>query len=330
MAHELDRNTKTGAEAMMYVGKEPWHGLGTKLNNPATAEEAIVSAGLDWEVATSPISITGPDGERIEVMVTDKQAVVRLDRTGPECILGYVSQKYQPIANRECFRFFDGIVGEGKAIYHTAGSLRGGKWVWLLAKLPDDIHVGDDVVEQFLLLTNNHEGKEALMCRFTPIRVVCMNTLSAALKGTGNIARVLHMGDLDWQFAQASKMLGFAQTYFKNTEDVYKQMADVQFTSNQAKDYFQRVIPDNPEAKWNTRTENVRKQMLDLFEGAGAGAQLNGVRGTLWGAWNSVAEYIDHDRQSGSKPEKRLISSWFGSGSDIRDKSFDKALALIN
>jgi hypothetical protein len=115
-------------DSMMYVGETPWHRLGTRLDNPATAEEAMRAAGLGWEVQLQPL-YTGP--ERM-VKVRDRYAVCRTDRLdqadGGQ--LGVVGRDFTPLQNREAFSFLDPVVGDGGAIYHTAGSLRGGRRVW--------------------------------------------------------------------------------------------------------------------------------------------------------------------------------------------------------
>ncbi len=159
MPHELQM--QDGRAAMMYVGREPWHGLGTKLDRPATAAEAIKAARLDWTVSKKPLC-AGRDGH---VLVPDRYAVVPDDRWGKQdCpIFGVVADSYKLLQNREAFRFFDPIVGEDAAVYHTAGALGQGERIWILAKLPSDIRVvGDDIAHKYLLLSNSHDGRSSV------------------------------------------------------------------------------------------------------------------------------------------------------------------------
>ncbi len=176
--------------AMMYAGEVPWHGLGTQLNEPATAELAIEAAGLDYRVELR--SLTANDG----IPVPKRKAVVRTDSND---VLGVVGTSYQPIQNHQCFGFLDSVVADGRMRYHTAGALGKGEKIWMLAKLPGEIRIKDsvDVTEQYLLLSNSHDGSSSLRVFFTPIRVVCANTLGAAeRRGKGQGISVIHKGNL--------------------------------------------------------------------------------------------------------------------------------------
>ena len=322
MAHELDKKAN-GEAAMMYIGEVPWHGLGTKLDGPATAEEAITTAGLDWEVDIQqayyyPILASSPHP------APHRQFIVRRDTN---TVLGQCRDRYIPIQNREAFGFFDSIIGEGKAIYHTAGSLRSGERIWVLAKLPETIVVrGDDVVDQYLLLTNSHSGAETTRIRFTPIRVVCNNTLSAALHRKGIEARVHHTGNLENQWKRTSDILGIAQQVFSQTADVYRAMAARSVTNGELVGYYETLLPDI-KGRLNTRRKRIRGEWQGLFEG-GIGRRLAGS--TAWGAYNSVTEWVDHCRSPRSNNDRRLWSNWFAGGADLRQRAYAGALVLVN
>jgi phage/plasmid-like protein (TIGR03299 family) len=142
----------TGSDGMMYTGAIPWHGLGVKLDNPATAEEAIKAAELDWEVETRSVyqyAISDTRQFYSHLEIPNKNAIVRKDTNEAFAIM---SNGYEPVQNKDAFGFFDSVIGQGEAIYHTAGSLYGGRKVWILAKLPDDIVVSNQDREVYPLI----------------------------------------------------------------------------------------------------------------------------------------------------------------------------------
>jgi phage/plasmid-like protein (TIGR03299 family) len=243
MAHELC--SVNGRTSMMYVGEVPWHGLGTKLTSPATAREAITAAGLDYEVTLTDLITT--DG----IPVNGKVAVVRDDTRD---VLGVVGGRYQPIQNRECFSFLDAVVADGGLRYHTAGALRKGEVVWMLAKLPGIIRVrfSQDVSEKYLLLTNSHDGSSSLRVFFTAIRVVCANTLSMANReGDGEGLSIRHQGNLVTKIRQAREVLGIAHRFFDDLEGQYDVLARYHPTYSQVADYYKALVPDPIDASPN-------------------------------------------------------------------------------
>lgn len=324
MAHEL--NFQDGKAAMMYVGEVPWHGLGTALSKPATAAEAIKAASLDWTVAKAPLEYKL--AHRL-MPVPDRFAVVRSDSTPekPLPVLGIVGRKYTPLQNRDAFSWFDGIVGEGAAIYHTAGALGDGERVWVLAKLPGEIRVvGDDIAEKYLLLSNSHDGSATVQVKFTPIRVVCQNTLTMALR-SGPTVRVPHTRDLKQRLNSARVNLGIIQKQFGRLEDGFRRMVKVPMTGDRLEKYLKLVLPD-PADEENERAvrkiAETRRQAGRLFE-TGRGNAAPGVGGTLWAAYNGVTEFVDYYRP-GVVGDRRLDSIWFGDGYHIKARAYRVAM----
>ena len=321
MAHDLFMNEETGKASMFYVGEVPWHKLGTRLNEPATAEEAIEAAGLDFTVKLKPVRTTV---DRRSKTIPNTYATIRTDTGG---ILGVVGSRYQPIQNREAFTFFDSLVGENEAIYHTAGVLGKGERIWILAKLPDYIKVGKkDIVDKYLLLTNSHDGSSVVRAKLTPIRVVCNNTLSVALTGTEQEVRIRHTASAVDKLEEAHKLLGLTNILYEQLDDIFNTMSLRKISEKQLIDYVKTLVPENPDATYQTRNENIRTSILDLHE-TGLGADM--ARGTMWGAYNAVAEYADHV-QASKNPDKHLKSIWFGSGERMKLQAFKLAQKLMN
>lgn len=320
MAHNI--NIQSGQASMMYVGEEPWHGLGTKLDKPATAAEAIKAASLNWDVIKQPVFAIG--GHVIHP-IAGKYAIVRSDQWGkPDCsVFGIVSAEYTPLQNREAFEFFDPIAGKGAAVYHTAGVLGKGERVWILAKLPSDIRViGDDIANKFLLLSNSHDGNSSVQIKFTPIRVVCQNTLTMALTD-GPTLRVSHTRNLDERLKNAERSLNLINLQFAEIERAFQQMASVDMNTERLGEYLGAVFKDPADPENYKALARVKRDRLlaEHFFQEGAGNNLKGVPGTLWAAYNGVTELIDH-RQTQQSNDKRLESVWFGDGYLTKARAF--------
>ena len=323
MAHELSNSN--GRAAMAYYGETPWHGLGTRLDSPATAAEAMTAAQLNYEVELQSLQTVE------QILVPKKKGVVRTDS---KQILGVVGNSYRPIQNSECFSFLDSLVQSDDLRYHTAGALGKGERVWMLAKLPGYIRVNstEDITEKFLLLSNSHDGSSALRVYFTPIRVVCANTLGAAeRRSKGQGVTITHKGDLAAKVREAQTILGIADRFFQEIQTGVNRMASYQPTADQVRKLFYAISPDPIEGH-NARATNVRQDLARLFE-EGKGQQIPGVRHTAWAAFNAITEYIDHHRPVRSKniaekKSRRLESIWFGDGANLKSAAWDLTLMM--
>lgn len=317
MSHNINK------DSMMYVGEKPWHGIGTELKNPATAKEAIMAAKLNYEVELQPMFLK--NGKK----VADKMASVRKDT---QDALGIVTDRYKIIQNVEAFDFFDNVVGEGKAIYNTAGALGLGERIWTLAKLPKNLVIKKDVVEQYLLLTNSHDGKSSLKMYFTPVRVVCQNTLILSLMDASSGISIRHRGDIKGKVEEAQRVLGIATVFYSDFEKISEKFAEKKLDVKTTTDYFNQVleIDKMKPQDVSTRSENIRGDLLSLFE-RGKGNDRPEIRHSLWTAYNAVTEYTDHHRtiKNVDKDKSlRLDSIWFGTGAKLKEKAYDVALAF--
>jgi len=301
------------------VGPSPWLDLGTELVNPATAKEAIVTAGLDYTVVKKPLKefeeLTRPAN------VPGRWATVRTD-TGE--VLGIVDDSYEPVQNRDAFTFFDTLVGSDEAIYETAGALGHGERVWILAKLPGYIKVNrKDIVGKYLLLSNSHDGSSLVRVKLTPIRVVCNNTLTAALQGAGEV-QIRHTGHAAEDMEQALSLLGLTNSLYEQVGAIFNRMALTKITDKRLQDYVKALVPDRGDGEDDEENRKIRNAFLQLHE-SGQGADLS--RGTLWGAFNCVTEYADHRMEGNSS--SRLESIWFGRGEQLKMKAFQLAERMM-
>ncbi len=297
------------------VQPSPWQDFGTDLDNPATAREAIEFAGLDYTVVKKPMREFAEPNHPGDV--SDHWVTVRTD-TGE--VLGIVDESYEPVQNRDAFAFFDTLVGSDEAIYETAGVLGRGERIWILAKLPGYIKVNrKDIVGKYLLLSNSHDGSSLVRVKLTPIRVVCNNSLTAALQGAGEV-HIGHTANAAEEMKQALSLLGLTNSLYEELGAIFNRMALTKITDKQLLDYVQTLVPDEGEGDDTGENKAIRDAFLALHE-SGQGADLS--RGTLWGAFNCVSEYTDH-RMEGD-PGSRLESMWFGRGEQLKLKAFQLA-----
>ena len=314
---------------MISVSAPPWHGLGSVLNAPPTTKEAIVEAGLDWTVRTEPIYAELPAPEEKEMVeLGGGRATVRSDTNE---VLGVVGPSYTPLQNEEAFDFFDPFLADGTASIETAGSLRGGRRIWVMAKLNDDPVeiIKDDVVLKHLLLANGHDGSLSCAIGFTPIRVVCQNTLSAALGASASkIVRVRHTRNIAEAVKKIGEIIDARNRAFVATAEQMRELVKMQVDADTLERYV-RLVFDRPESTDEEdldRETDERKRLISnvipLFE-AGRGTEIPGVRGTMWGAYNAVTEFLSHHR--GKEQERRVEQLWFAEGARLTNRAFKVA-----
>jgi phage/plasmid-like protein (TIGR03299 family) len=321
MAHnlELDQN---GQASMFFTGDVPWHQLGRRLQKPATAAEAMEAARLDYRVVKKPLKAIIHARH-----FTDVPNAFATVRTDTNVVLGVVGSRYQPVQNMDAFNFFDPLVDRDEAIYHTAGVLGRGEKIWLLAKLPDYIRVGPkgDPIEKFVLLYNSHDGSSHIRVKMTPIRVVCNNTLTAALSGADDEVRIKHTASATDKLREAHKVLDLTHQLYKELDFIFNRMALRKVTPTQLVEYCKTLVPDNAEAESNTRTENMRREIIRLHDDT-KDAVIH--RGTLFGIYNATTEYVDHAVSSDAS--KHLRSIWFGgSGEILKRRAYQLAESML-
>lgn len=331
-------------ESMMWYGDRPWHGLGTQVLEMQTSEEALVKAGLDWEVDKKKLFINDSDDDSGSFLEVDGNfAIVR--KTDGKA-LGVVGSRYVPFQNRDAFKWFDQLVGLKEAIYETAGSLRGGKIVWLMSKLPNHLGWTDDPIEQWLVLSNSHDGSRQVSVMATPIRVVCMNTLNAGIRRASAFFEMRHTSRISSleTIIDARKVLGTVTRYFEELDGVLHLLKSYSMGEQEIQRYIYNLFPirtkDKPAPDAEDETEdfefgpNVQKyvtKILDLME-TGKGSNISGVRGSAYGVFNAVTEFVDHwqpVKGKGEKMSNKLFSIWFGNGRLFKQRAFNQLVELV-
>lgn len=307
MAHEI--------ESMFYVRETPWHGLGTRLIEAPTTEAAIIQAGLNWSVERRPLWTQDNTGKTVPT--GEGQAIIR---TSDDQVLGIVGDQYRPLQNTEAFKFFDPFVSSGAVELETAGSLRGGRRIWVLARIKDataEVVKGDPILGYFLL-SNSHDGTQAVRVGFTGTRVVCANTMAMAHEsGESRLLRARHTKGLERGLEVVQSTIDFARREFTATIEQYRFLAAKGF-DRASLDAFVRKIFGSPEQ--SARNDATIADIISLVDAREQ--QLPGVKGTWWGAYNAVTDYLSH--QYGKSQDSRVNSLWFATGAT---KS-EQALAL--
>lgn len=218
-------------ETMMYVGEKPWHGLGVKVKEAPTSEDALKIAGLDWEVIPKPIYDSF--GHEIEGYKVNT-------RTSDNAPLGIVTDRYKVVQNRDAFEFTDELLGHGVR-YETAGSLASGKRIWLLARLEDRL-MAEEQMENYLVFTNAHDGTGAIRVACTSIRVVCQNTLNLALSNANRHWSCVHKGDIQSKLEEARYTLSSAERYMKVLEEEFGELKMKKVTDEQVAEMTDRLL----------------------------------------------------------------------------------------
>ena len=242
---------------------------------------------------------------------------------------GVFSEKFSPLQNRGAFDFMDGLVGAGEAVYHTAGSVKGGSRIWLLAKLPDDLKISDtEVIEKYLLLVNSHDGSLAVTIKPTAVRVVCSNTMQMALgQQTDRIFRTIHTGDVMGRVNQAREALGLQEAYFAMLMRGIEAMANERFQVDQTEEFLVQLFgqEENPQ-DIHARTRNQMDRVASLFyTGIGVEGRTN------WDMMNAVTLWVDHEKGGKTLEVKdpvaardaRLDGAWFGTGKVIKQAAWE-------
>lgn len=305
MAHQV--------ETMAYAGETPWHGLGVPVSNDLTPFQMMEKAGLDWSVHEVE-SFVEFNGQKIP---TGQKALVRSSDTR---VLTNVGPDWKPVQNEQAFEFFSEYVFAGNMEMNTAGSLRDGQMVWALAKVKESFDLfGGDQVDSYLLFSNPHQYGKSIDIRFTPIRVVCNNTLSLSLGMQAE--RQVKIGHrVEFNPSEVKEALGIASEKLA----VYKEMAEYlgskRFTMDKLVEYYNTVFPRTSNKRVQDKKLSVdtlsrnAKQCLDVLESQ-PGAEY--AEGSWWQAYNSVTYITDHVQ--GRNADNRLYSSWFG-GNQARKK----------
>ena len=270
-------------ETMFYVRETPWHGLGTRVMEAPSSKEALGLAGLDWKVVQEPVYT------QAEELIEGYKANVRdSDRK----VLGVVTNRYRIIQNEEAFGFTDALLGEGVR-YETAGSLQGGRKVWLLARLPHEYIISGERISPYLVFSNAHDGSGAVRVALTPIRVVCNNTLNLALSTAKRSWSMMHTGNVQEKLEEAKDTLFRAETYMDSLGKEFDELRKKKLTDKQVMDYIEILLPmeDNTTPQQRKNISRLREDMGRRYFDA---PDLKTVGKNAYRFINAVSDFATH------------------------------------
>lgn len=270
-------------ESMFYVRKTPWHGLGTRVQEAPSSSEALIKAGLDWNVVQEPIYT-----ETEELIEGYKENVRDSDRK----VLGVVTDRYKVIQNQEAFAFTDELLGEGVR-YETAGSLQGGKKVWLLAHMPHEYIISGERISPYLLFSNTHDGSGAIKVALTPIRVVCQNTLNLALSQASRSWSMIHTGNIQNKLQEAKDTLFMAEKYMDNLGKEFETLRMQSMTDKQVMEFIETLLPieDNATSQQKRNMKRLQEDMKMRYFDA---PDLQDVGRNAYRFINAVSDFATH------------------------------------
>lgn len=296
MAHALDE-VAPGEFAFVSAREDAWHRLGTVLDHTFTAEEAMTAAHLGgWNVRKVPLTLTEVTENGVTSMdVPDRWATVRTNPiSGDTEYMGTVGSFYTPIQNEEHTELIDALVDESGAHLETAGSLRGGRETFVTMKMPETMQVGgQDGVDLYVAALNSHDGSTAFRFMVTPVRIVCANTQLAAIKSAKSTFSVRHTGGARGELQQAREALGLTFKYVEAFEAEAEKLIAQTITDRKFKSIVDGLF-EVKTATSKTIADKRAKKAADVFTLYKEADTMDGIRGTKWGAYQAVTEYIDH------------------------------------
>ena len=307
----------TNVETMFYVREKPWHGLGTEIQEAPTSGDALICAGLNWQVVQKDVYTKDGQpipGYRVNLRNTDS------------AVLGIVSEKYKVVQNADAFQFTDDLLGEG-VTYETAGALQGGRKVWLLARMPHRYIIAGDEIAPYMVVMNSHDGSSGIKVAMTPIRVVCQNTLNLALNSAKRIWTTKHTENVMSRVHEARETLLLAEKYMGELGRGINELAQIKLTDRKVMDFMQEFFPVTTDLPDVQRKNNLR--LLDNLKARYWDApDLSNVGKNGYRFVNAISDFATHAepiRRTKNYDENLFLRTV--EGNPMIDKAYKMVLA---
>lgn len=304
-------------ETMFYVRETPWHGLGTRVQAALTSKEALIAAELNWKVRSEDLHL-----ENGEIVAGYKANV----RTSDQKVLGVVTDRYKIVQNEEAFAFTDALIGEGVR-YETAGSLFGGRKVWMLARMPHEYMISGEHISPYLLFSNTHDGSGAVRVALTPIRVVCNNTLNLALQTAKRSWSLVHKGKIQERLEEARNTLLMGEKYMDELGQEFELLRKKKMSDKQVEEYIQLLLPISDNAS-DLQQKNVKQLREDLKIRYFDAPDLQNVGKNAYRFINAVSDFATHAeplRRTGNFKENLFVKTV--EGNPLIDRAYEMVRA---
>lgn len=310
MSHEI--------ESLAFAHETPWHGLGNQVDPSVSIEEMLVAAGLDWTVEPHEAFIE-VDGKKVAI---GRKAFVR---SSDAKIMTVSGLGWTPVQNAEILEFFREYTAAGGATLETAGSLRGGKIVWGLAKIAADFKINGDRTQGYVMLSGSHEVGRATTARATGIRVVCANTMAQAERDIATYSQT-HSRAFDVEAARATIELANQKMVALGNEA--KALAALKMDTYDSVAFLSQFFAPVEDETEKQKVKRVKaylsdevKMPLRLGKAVEALTDAPGATpGTAWGVWNAITYWADHE--AGRETDARLYRSWFGKNARLKRDAY--------
>lgn len=270
-------------ETMFYVREKPWHGLGTEVKEAPTSADALIYAGLNWDVLQRDVYTE--EG----IQISGYKANIR---SSDNAALGIVSDRYKVVQNEDAFRFTDDLLGEG-VVYETAGALQGGRKVWMLAKLPDRYIISGDEITSYLVIMNSHDGSSGIKVAMTPVRVVCQNTLNLALDSAKRIWTTKHTENVMSRVHEARETLMLAEKYMGELGRGIDVLSRIKLSDRKVMEFMKEFFPDTEDMTEVQRKNNLRMRE-DMKRRYWEAPDLLGMGRNGYRFVNAVSDFATH------------------------------------
>ena len=339
MAHNLNYNQNNQRHSFFSVKEKAWHNLGTIVEDYPTSSEAIGFAGLDYTVEKRPLFTLENENFNSQIHHQTSKADVLVPnffatlRTDSQEVLGVVGKDYQIVQNKDAFSFFDSITCADNGVkFETAGALGKGERIFITAKLPEYIKVGrNDLIEQYVFLTTSHDGYGSITAAFTPVRIVCQNTLNAAFRNQQNAIKIRHTASAVDRLKQAHQLMGITRRLAEEMEQLYNHWAKIRIDDKQVRKLIEIAMSPGKETllslkeeKFHQLSSHYLNMVEDVYQYAQSAPsqQQETTKGSLFGAYNAVTGYFQNVRNF-ANDEYKLKSIMYGTGMQRGQTAFE-------